>query len=73
MVSVSRCASRDSTTSLRIADPGSRYDGFATDTFERLHNGRPPIATLEDCYRAMQVIDQVYHKAMRVDNLSEPV
>ena len=63
----------DDGTSLKIADPGSRYDGFATDTFERLQNGRPPIATLEDCYRAMQVIDRVYHKAVRVGSLSEPM
>ena len=59
----------DDVISLKIADPGSRYDGFATDTLERLQDGRRPIATLEDCYRAMQIIDQIYHNAVRVGTL----
>jgi len=62
----------DDGVSVRIADPDSRYDSFATDTFKRLQDGRPPIATLEDCYRAMHVIDQIYHTAVRVGNLLDP-
>jgi predicted dehydrogenase len=42
----------------------SRYDLFGPDTIQRLQAGIPPIASLEDCYRAMQVIDQIYEKAI---------
>ena len=50
---------------ISLADQGSRYDQFCPDTLERLQSGRPPIATLYDCYRAMQVIDAIYDKAVR--------
>jgi predicted dehydrogenase len=43
-----------------IPNQGARYDRFCVDTLERLRDGRPPIATLEDCYRAMQIIDDIY-------------
>lgn len=48
---------------LAIPNQGARYDQFCVDTLERLRDGRPPIATLEDCYRAMQLIDEVYDAA----------
>ena len=48
---------------LTIPDQGARYDQFGGDTLARLREGRPPIATLRDCYRAMQLIDEIYAKA----------
>ena len=48
---------------LTIPDQGARYDQFGRDTLARLRDGRPPIATLRDCYRAMQVIDEIYDQA----------
>ncbi len=45
-------------------DQGARYDQFGRDTLARLRDGRSPIATLRDCYRAMQVIDEIYDKAI---------
>jgi predicted dehydrogenase len=50
---------------LSIPNQGERYDQFGRDTLARLRDGRPPIATLRDCYRAMQVIDEIYDKAVR--------
>ena len=47
-----------------IADQGARYDQFGRDTLARLRAGRPPIATLRDCYRAMQIIDEIYRVAV---------
>ena len=49
---------------LTIPDQGARYDQFGRDTLARLRDGRPPIATLRDCYRAMQIIDEIYQKAV---------
>lgn len=49
---------------LSIPDQGERYDQFGRDTLARLRDGRPAIATLRDCYRAMQLIDQIYDKAL---------
>lgn len=49
---------------LPIPDQGARYDQFGRDTLARLRDGRPPIATLRDCYRAMQIIDEIYDKAL---------
>ncbi|MCY3863824.1 MAG: Gfo/Idh/MocA family oxidoreductase [Chloroflexi bacterium] len=49
---------------LTIPDQGARYDQFGRDTLTRLREGRPPIATLRDCYRAMQIIDDIYDKAL---------
>jgi predicted dehydrogenase len=43
----------------------ARYDQFGVDTLQRLQTGRPPIAGIEDCYRAMGVIDEIYRKAVR--------
>ncbi|MCY3831439.1 MAG: Gfo/Idh/MocA family oxidoreductase [Chloroflexi bacterium] len=48
-----------------IPDQGERYDQFGRDTLARLREGRPPIASLNDCCRAMQVIDEIYAKARR--------
>jgi predicted dehydrogenase len=42
-----------------------RYDTFCADTLQRLQSGRPPIAGIDDCYRAMRVIDEIYRKAVR--------
>jgi predicted dehydrogenase len=48
-----------------IADQGRRYDQFGLDTLGRLQAGQPPIADIEDCYRAMRLIDEIYKKAVR--------
>jgi len=49
---------------LPIPDQGARYDQFGRDTLARLREGRPPIATLRDCYRVMRIIDEIYDKAL---------
>jgi predicted dehydrogenase len=49
-----------------VPDGGARYDRFAGDTLARLQAGQPPVATLEDCYRAMRVVDEIYRVAERV-------
>ncbi len=49
---------------LEIADQGRRYDQFGVDTLTRLQAGQPPIADIEDCYRAMRLIDEIYKKAV---------
>ena len=46
-----------------IPDQGARYDQFGRDTLSRLRDGRPPIASLRDCYRAMRLIDEIYSVA----------
>jgi predicted dehydrogenase len=33
------------------------------DALERWRNGKPPAASLEDCYRAMRLVDDAYSKA----------
>jgi predicted dehydrogenase len=48
-----------------IPDQGARYDQFGRDTLARLRSGQRPIATIEDCYRAMCVLDEIYHRAVR--------
>lgn len=48
---------------LEAGASGTRYEQFAVDTLARLRAGQPPIATLEDCYWAMQVIDAIYRSA----------
>ena len=48
-----------------IPDSGARYDQFGTDTLTRLKAGQRPMATLEDCYRAMCVLDEIYRVAVR--------
>jgi predicted dehydrogenase len=40
-----------------------RYVRFVVDTLERIDTGRPPVATLEDCWRAMSLIDAIYRAA----------
>ena len=42
----------------------TRYDAFARDVVERLQKGLPPLAGLEDCYRAMEIIDRAYAQAV---------
>ena len=55
----------DEETRIRtMPEQGARYDQFGRDTLARLRDGRPPIATLQDCYRAMQVIDEIYEIAV---------
>lgn len=51
---------------LPLEDQNARYDRFAKDTLACLQAGRPPIATIRDCYRAMCVIDEIYRKAARI-------
>lgn len=36
------------------------YARFAGDTLAKLRRGEPPIANVEDCWRAMHVLDQIY-------------
>jgi len=50
--------------SVPIPDQGARYDRFGADTLERLASGRRPTATLEDCYRAMRLLDAIYAAAV---------
>jgi predicted dehydrogenase len=49
--------------SVEIPDQRARYDRFAGDTLARLQAGQCPVATLEDCYRAMRVVDEAYRVA----------
>jgi predicted dehydrogenase len=53
--------------SVEIPDQRVRYDRFAGDTLARLRAGQRPVATLEDCYRAMRVVDQIYQVATSTD------
>ena len=39
------------------------YMRFSVDTLERLQQGRPPVASIRDCYRAVALIDQIYERA----------
>jgi predicted dehydrogenase len=55
----------DKVEDISLAALPGRYDVFGVDTLARLQAGRPPIAGLEDCYRAMRVLDDVYRKAVR--------
>ena len=50
--------------SLDIPDQRARYDRFAGNTLACLRAGQRPVATLEDCYRAMCVVDEVYQVAL---------
>jgi hypothetical protein len=50
---------------LEIPDQGDRYDRFGPDTLARLRADQPPIATIQDCYRAMRVIDEIYGRAVQ--------
>ncbi len=61
-----RVATLDDGGQRRISIPnqGARYDQFGADTLERLRDGRPPIASLEDCYRAVRLIDEIYARAV---------
>lgn len=47
-------------------DQETRYDRFGVDTIERLRLGKPPRATIEDCYRAMRIIDEIYSSATNI-------
>jgi hypothetical protein len=49
---------------VEIPDQRARYDRFAGDTLARLRAGQGPVATLQDCYRAMCVVDEVYRVAV---------
>jgi len=39
------------------------YMRFSADTLDCLRQGRSPVATIADCTRAVQIIDQIYEKA----------
>ena len=54
----------DSVRTLSAPAQAERYDQFGRDTLARLRDGRPPIATLRDCYRAMRIIDEIYQVAV---------
>lgn len=49
----------------RIATPPleGRYDEFIADSLCRAEQGQPPLASIEDCLRAVQVIDRIYEQA----------
>ena len=49
--------------SVEIPDQRARYDRFAGDTLARLQAGQRPVATIDDCYRAMVVVDEIYRVA----------
>lgn len=40
-----------------------RYIRFAVDTIERLQSGRPPRVGIQDCWRAMSLVDTIYETA----------
>ena len=44
--------------------PKERYRRFGADTLARLAEGRPPAASVEDCRRAVAVVDSVYARAV---------
>jgi predicted dehydrogenase len=46
-----------------IPNQGERYDRFVPDTLARLSASQRPIATIQDCYRAMRVLDEIYRVA----------
>jgi predicted dehydrogenase len=48
------------TTELAGLQTSRRYEAFMKDALERLASGRPPAATLDDCRRAMELIDRAY-------------
>jgi predicted dehydrogenase len=62
-----RVVTLDDGQSQRVAipDQGARYEQFGRDTLARLESGQRPVATLEDCYRAMCVLDEIYRVAVR--------
>ena len=62
----------DRIQNLPLAGQDSRYEQFGTDTLERLRSGQPPIATLEDCYRAARVVDEIYEKAVHIGGGPHP-
>jgi len=75
-VATSNCYLVDRGDSLRIAtlDDGrdrtvpnlsqrQRYQRFGADTLGRLRSGREPAATVQDCYRAMRLLDQIYRRS----------
>ncbi len=78
-VATSNCYLVDHDCSLRVAtlDDGQiqdiaipaqaeRIDRFVRDTIDRVRAGQPPVASLEDCYRAAQLVDEIYRRAVRV-------
>ena len=73
-LSAANCYIIDRDEALTVATPG-RWGGggrcrfrfkarvmisLGRDTLARLRDGRPPIACLQDCYRAMRLIDDIY-------------
>ena len=55
----------DTVRTLSAPAQAERYDQFGRDTLARLRDGRPPIASLRDCYRALRIIDDIYQVAVR--------
>jgi predicted dehydrogenase len=45
------------------APAGRLYDVFLADSLARFRRGAPPLATIDDCWRAMQLLDAIYAAA----------
>jgi predicted dehydrogenase len=46
--------------SLSNLSSAQRYEKFGRDTLSRLTENRPPVASVEDCYRAMLLLQAIY-------------
>ncbi len=51
-------------TTIPNISSAERYEKFGKDTLDRLSSGRKPIASIEECYRAMLLLDDIYAKAV---------
>ena len=53
-------ATSDGAVTRDVPTTSDHYLRFAGDTLDRFQHGKPAIATVEDCWRAMLVIDRIY-------------
>ena len=51
------------TATIANRSPKDRYEYFGEDTLNRLRTGQEPVATVEDCYRAVRLLDGIYARA----------
>jgi predicted dehydrogenase len=51
------------TRTIRNLNPKERYEHFGEDTLGRLEAGEGPAATVEDCFRAVRLLDKIYERA----------
>jgi predicted dehydrogenase len=52
------------TTTVANLSQKERYEHFGEDTLTRLKTGQGPVATVEDCYRAVRLLDEIYTRAV---------